>query len=276
MLTLQVILMSYFARNPETEQSIAGKWLLILYTPVAKAFDKTTSGVASFFSGFTELRGAKEENTRLKSEIEQLIAERDSAREEASKLKSLEEQFAMPPRPQYPVLAANVISRNPKVWFKTLYLDRGTLDGVRRNMPVATPQGIVGRVISVGPNYSQVQVITDTAAGAGAMLQTSRTMGVLSGTGTNRCDLKGISDALTVQAGDIVVTTGLDRIYPKGLVIGTVERIESDPNGPWHKITVVPTARVDSLEQVLIYLVEEKRLDAGEAPSRRAESAPRP
>ena len=139
-------------------------------------------------------------------------------------------------------------------------LSQQWLDGVKRDMPVATAGGIVGRVISVGPNFAMVQVITDKHAGVGAMLQASRAMGEIRGLDNDRCELKNVSTSEKVDVGESVVTTGLDRIYPKGLLVGTVERIEVDPNAPWHKIVVKPAAPVDRVEHVLVFLVEPKDL----------------
>jgi rod shape-determining protein MreC len=103
-------------------------------------------------------------------------------------------------------------------------------------------------------------VITDKHAGVGAMLQTSRAMGEIRGLDSNRSELKNISSSEKVEIGESIVTTGLDRIYPKGRLVGTVESVEADPNAPWHKIVVKPTAPVDRVEHVLVLLVEPKDL----------------
>jgi rod shape-determining protein MreC len=141
-----------------------------------------------------------------------------------------------------------------------LTVDRGALDGVKLNMPVAMAGGIVGRVVSLGPNWAMVQVITDKQAGVGAMLQTSRAMGEVRGLDNARCEIMNISSSENVQEGESIVTTGLDRIYPKGLLVGTVERIEEDPNAPWHRIIIKPAAPIDRAEHVLVLLVEPKDL----------------
>jgi rod shape-determining protein MreC len=125
-------------------------------------------------------------------------------------------------------------------------------------MPVVTNAGVVGRIISVGPNYSTVQVLTDKHAGLGAMLQQSRAMGEVRGLDSGLCELKNIRATEEVGIGEVVVTTGLDRIYPKGLMVGAVEQLENDPNAPWKKIIIKPAARLDRLEQVLVLLVEQK------------------
>jgi len=260
LLLIQLGVMSYNARPRDSEQSILRTWFLTIYTPVAGVIDRAVSGVTGAVSSYTDLRGVREENQGLREELDRITAERNAAVEEASRLRALEEQLAIPKSPPYKTLSANVVARDVSLWYQRLVINRGSLDGVRHNMPIATSNGVVGRVINVGPNFAQVQVITDTIAGAGAMLQSSRAMGEMRGTGTNRCEIKNVHSSEPVEVGETVVTSGLDRIYPKGLVIGTIESVENDPNGPWHKIIVAPAAKVDRIEHVLVLLVEEKDL----------------
>ena len=256
----QVVLMSTYARHPDSEQSVLRIWLVTGFAPVVGVADAILSSVKGTGASYVDVRHAREENLELREKVDQLTAERNNALERAAELDRLRTQLALPPRPQYRELAANVISRNASLWFRRLTIDRGTLDGVKRDMPVATAGGIVGRVISVGPNFAMVQVITDKHAGVGAMLQASRAMGEIRGLDNDRCELKNISTSEKVEVGESVVTTGLDRIYPKGLLVGTVESIEADPNAPWHKIVVKPAAPVDRIEHVLVFLVEPKDL----------------
>jgi rod shape-determining protein MreC len=265
LLLSQVILMSTNARHPESEQSFLRVWLVTAFSPVVHGADAVISSVRDTFSSYTANRHAREENAELREQIDQLTAERNKALERQAELDALRTQLALPARPQYREIAANVFSRDAVLWFRRLTIDRGTLDGVKRDMPVATAGGIVGRVISVGPNYAMVQVITDKHAGLGAMLQNSRATGEVHGLDNDRCELKNISTRENVEVGESVVTTGLDRIYPKGLLVGTVESIEADPNAPWHRIIIKPAAPVDRVEHVLVLLVEQKDLKLDEA-----------
>lgn len=260
LLLAQVVLMSTNARRPDSEQSVLRIWMVTALAPVVRVADSVFSSVKGAGASYIDVRHAREENLELREKVDQLTAERNKALERAAELDLLRTQLALPTRPQYRELAANVISRDASLWFRRLTIDRGTLDGVKRDMPVATAGGIVGRVISVGPNFAMVQVITDKHAGVGAMLQTSRAMGEIRGLDNDRCELKNISTSEKVEVGESVVTTGLDRIYPKGLLVGTVESIEADPNAPWHKIVVKPAAPVDRVEHVLVLLVEPKDL----------------
>jgi rod shape-determining protein MreC len=264
LLLFQVVLMSTNARHPDSEQSFLRIWLVTVFAPIVHGADAVLSSVKGLVSSYIDVRHAREENLELRERVDELIAERNKALERAADLDSIRTQLALPARPPYRELAANVISRDTTLWFRRLTLDRGTLDGVTRDMPVSAAGGIVGRIISVGPNFAMVQVITDKHAGVGAMLQNSRAMGEVRGLDNDRCELKNISTSENVEVGESVVTTGLDRIYPKGLLIGTAERIEADPNAPWHKIIIKPAAHVDRVEHVLVLLVEQKDLKLNE------------
>ncbi len=265
LLLSQVVLMSTNARHPDSEQSVLRVWMVTALAPVVRMGDSMLSSVKGAGASYIDVRHAREENIELREKVDQLTAERNNALERAAELDLLRTQLALPTRAQYRELAANVISRDASLWFRRLTIDRGTLNGVKRDMPVITAGGIVGRIISVGPNFAMVQVITDKHAGVGAMLQASRAMGEIRGLDNDRSELKNISTSERVEVGESVVTTGLDRIYPKGLLVGTVESIEADPNAPWHKIVVKPAAPVDRVEHVLVLLVEPKdlRIDEG-------------
>jgi rod shape-determining protein MreC len=264
LLLTQVVLMSTNARHPDSEQSVLRVWMVTAFAPVVRVGNVMLSSITGAGASYIDVRHAREENIELRERVDQLTAERNNALERAAELDLLRTKLALPTRPQYRELAANVISRDASLWFRRLTIDRGTLNGVRRDMPVTTAGGIVGRIISVGPNFAMVQVITDKHAGVGAMLQASRAMGEIRGLEKDRTELRNISTSEKVEVGESVVTTGLDRIYPKGLLVGTVESIEADPNAPWHKIVVKPAAPVDRVEHVLVLLVEPKDLKIDE------------
>lgn len=264
LLVFQLLLMSLTAKNPDNEESLLRTWTLTVFSPVIKAGDAVLSGISGTVGGIGELRRASKENVALREEVERLTAELNETREKAAQLESLRSAYGLEGTPAYQRVNATVIARDTSLWFKRLTIDKGTLDGVKRNMPVVTAQGIVGRVISVGPNFAQIQVITDSNAGAGVMLQGTRAPGVLKGLNNARCEIRNINSTEEVNEGDKVVTTGLDRIYPKGLVVGTIERVENDANGPWKKIIVNPAAAVDRVENVFVLLVAAKDIVAEE------------
>jgi rod shape-determining protein MreC len=268
LLLSQVILMSTNARRGQGDETLLRVWVMTLVTPVAEGANKITSSVSDVVASYTDLRHAREENVELKERNQQLTEELNAVRERVAELEQLRAERALPPLVQFRQIAGNVIARDTSLWFRRLVIDRGSIDGVKRDMPVVATGGVVGRVIAVGPNFSMIQVITDKHAGLGAMLQGSRAMGELrgevSGTDSNYLELRNISSTENVQPGESVVTTGLDRIYPKGLLVGTVERVEENPNAPWHTIIIKPAAQVDRVEHVLVLLVEPKDLKIDE------------
>lgn len=261
LLLSQVILMSYNARRPDSEQSILRTWIMTPLSFVERLVNSVASAITGTVASYVDLRHARAENIDLREKNDEMLAALNDARERAAELDRLRTQIALPAHTPYRELAANVIARDSSNWFRRITLDRGTLDGVRLNMPVTTAGGVVGRVVAVGPNFAMVQVITDKQAGLGAMLQGSRAMGEVRGLESiSRCELKNVRAGETVQEGEAVITTGLDRIYPKGLLIGTVESIDSEPNAAFNRIIVKPAAPLDRLEYVLVLLVEQKDL----------------
>jgi rod shape-determining protein MreC len=233
---------------------------MTIYAPFLKGANFVITKGGGVVSDYTELRGAREENKVLKAQLDQVTQELNQSREQAAQDSQIRAAYGVPAQSDYHKVAANVIARDASIWFRRLTIDRGTNDGVTFSMPVATASGIVGRVVALGPNFAEVQLITDRHAGAGAMLQKSRDMGVVKGLDNGRCELRDIPSGKEVQVGDIVESTGLDGVYPKGLVIGTIESVEDDPNAPWHRLIVRPGAPLDRLEYVMVLLVEPRDL----------------
>jgi rod shape-determining protein MreC len=236
------------------------KWVLTALSPPLRAGNWVLGEITGSVNGYIALRGAHEENIHLREEVDRLTRERDEAREEAAEDARLRTQLGIVALPQFRQVAATVISRDPSIWFKRLIINRGSMDGIKPNMPVIAASGVVGRVTEVGPDCAMIQVITDRHAGVGAILQQSGSMGEVRGLDSADCEMKDVGSNVDVQPNEPIVTTGLDGIYPKGITIGTVESVQNDPNAPWLKIVVRPTAPVDRLENVIVLLVEPKDL----------------
>jgi rod shape-determining protein MreC len=260
LLVSQVLLMSFSARHPDSDQSVLRTWLIAAYAPLLKGGSFVISKASGVVGDYTQLKGARDENKALKAQLDQVTEELNQNREKVAQDSEIRAAYGVPTQSNYHKIAANVIARDASIWFRRLTIDRGTNDGVKFSMPVATATGIVGRVVALGPNFAEVQLITDRHAGVGAMLQKSRDMGVVKGLDNGRCELRDIPSGKDVQTGDIVESTGLDGIYPKGLVIGTIESVEDDPNAPSHRLVLKPAAPLDRLEFVMVLLVEPKDL----------------
>ncbi|MGB2636937.1 MAG: rod shape-determining protein MreC [Candidatus Acidiferrum sp.] len=156
---------------------------------------------------------------------------------------------------QVPMVGARVIAASAGTASRTIEVDRGERDGIRRNMAVITPDGAVGKVIEVYRDTAQVLLLTDKDGGAGAMLVDSRTQGVVGGTGEPMIQMKYVANEDTVSVGEKIVTSGMDKIFPRDIPVGTV--VESKAGNTFKQIRVEPAARLDRLEAVIVLLSQE-------------------
>lgn len=271
LLLLNLVLMTYNVRrlSPEdgTEQTVLRVWTVSLLAPIQNWVGTALDFVGSFWSGYLDLRGAREENEHLRVENAQLRQENEvktAAAAEATRLKQLLE---LQDQTKYPFVVAGVVARDATTWFRRVTIDKGSLRGIKLNMPVVTPGGLVGRIVAVGPNAAEVMLITDEHAGAGARLVNSRAAGEIEGRGDGFMRLRSISSILEVKEDDreAIVTSGLDRIFPQGILVGYVERVTPGAGAMPHDILVRPAAPLDRLEEVMVLLVEPRDLWTPEA-----------
>jgi rod shape-determining protein MreC len=228
-----------------------------IFSPIQRLIAGAVYGVKSGWSGYIGLRGVRQEKERLEERLratESLLQERQQQAQEAVRLRELLElRQALPLQ----TIAAEVIARDGVPWFRTILVDKGTADGVDLDDPVIASSGVVGRVIAVGPRAAKVQLLVDRDSGVGARIERSRVTGVIAGqvgsanTGSSDLQLKYVPALAEVVAGDVVVTSGLDGIFPKGLVIGRVRSVAA-PSGLFKDVVVAPSARLEKLEEVMV------------------------
>jgi rod shape-determining protein MreC len=249
-------LMSWNAKDAETGQPVVKAWMQSLFTPVQTATTGVGGAGVGFFRRLADLWQAQAENEALRlrvAEAENELREARQARDENERLKKL---LDFTKDVTYQSIPARVVARDPSVWFNSLIINRGSTSGIDLDMPVVTPEGIVGRVVGVGPVSAQVMLITDERSAAGAVvgqLGQSNALGSVRGFGKNGLlEMRYVSGLETVNAGDYVVTTGQDRIYPPGLSVGTVVEVIPGSATTPHIIRVKPGARLDSLQEVAV------------------------
>lgn len=249
-------LMTWDARDAVTKQRVIRVWAQSAVSPFQRGVTGIGGAGRGFFERIGNLWNASAENEGLKrrlAETENELRDARQARDENERLKKL---LDFKEGAGYGVVPALVIARDPSVWFNSVHLNRGTLQGVDVNMPVATSEGIVGRVVAVGPISAQVMLLTDERSAAGAVvgqLGGSNAIGSVRGYGKNGLlEMRYVSGLEPVNIGDYVVTTGQDGIYPPGLNVGTVvDKRDGSATTP-HTIFVRPGARLDSLEEVAV------------------------
>lgn len=221
--------------------------------PVQSVFARATEAVTGLWRHYLDLVGVSEENDRLRKEIKRYIAINAEYREAVATNVRLNQLLDLAHSLEQPVLTAHVIGRDPALWFKTITIDKGISSGVEKGMPVVTVEGVVGQVINVSPRFAKVLLATDPNSAVDAILQTSRALGIVKGNGQGyRMDY--VLREKEVAKDDLVVTSGMGGVFPKGLLVGRVSEVGKDKRGMFHTITVQPAVDFRELEYVTIIL----------------------
>ncbi len=267
----QVLLLAFQVRHGpggrDKNVPLIRYWAVEAIMPFERAGSWMFSGVGGVWSGYIDLRHARKENVDLRAENGELKLRNhqlETEIEQARRLGALLE--FRHDHPEAPMVAADVVATTRAMAAAhviggsadpishTVFIDRGTHDGIRREMAVITPDGIVGKIVEVFPHASQVQLISDRESGVGAMFAASHAHGIVKGTGDPDPELNYIDNDEKVHVGDEIITSGEDRIYPKGLAVGVVT--DDKAASPFQVIHIRPAAHLDRLEDVLVLLTE--------------------
>jgi len=205
--------------------------------------------VGDWFAGLGVSRSEADALRQQNDELRARLAELEEARQENERLRALVD-FAE--ERKFTQLGARVIGRPSSTWEGVIAIDRGTADGVRAGMPVLAAQGLVGQIMETAAHSSRVRLITDQQSGVAGMLQSSRVVGIVQGSIDRTLSLNFVSKDSTPTVGDVVITSGLGGVYPKGLVIGDVTAVDSRRADLYPRITLVSRVPVDALEEVLV------------------------
>jgi rod shape-determining protein MreC len=239
-------------------QSLLHRMVFSLLSPPQRLVGGTLSGVAGIWDRYIDLRGVRGENEQLRQRVGELDQALRESRTLARETERLREVLGLQRILPHESIAAEVIAREGLPWFRTITVDRGSEAGVALNAPAISSSGVVGRVVAVGPWAARVQLLLDRDCGVGVMIESSGVTGVVSGqvgladSGTGDLVMNYVPAHAEIEAGDVVVTSGLDRIFPKGLMVGRVRSVGSDASGLFREVRVTPSARFDRLEQVLL------------------------
>lgn len=250
-LLAQLLLLAYQIRRPDAGGvRLLQLWSVRAVLPVARASHAAVAGGEALVGNYILLRHARLQARSLAAELRQARAENLQLRADAAENARLNALLGFHPRQVERLLPAAVIGGSASPDSQVLYVNRGAADGVSRNMPVLCPSGVVGKITQTFGHESEVLLITDPGSGVGAMLADSHGHGVLWGRGPDETALRFVSRHEQVRAGEAVVTSGEDQIFPAGLPLGSVTRVR--PGQPFWSITVRPAADAAALQNVLI------------------------
>ncbi|HXY47981.1 MAG TPA: rod shape-determining protein MreC [Terriglobales bacterium] len=239
-------------RTTDTESSrLIRIWAVNAVTPFEKILVWIESATSGVWHNYFYLRGIRAENRDLKEQIQKLRLEQVRLSEDAEQARRLQALFAFKEQYIQKTTPAQVIGSSGSVHSRIIYIDKGESDGIRPDMAVITPDGIVGKVFKAYRSTAQILLIDDQTSGVGAILERSRLQGILRGTANGEVVLEKVMTDEPVQKGEKVLTSGGDRIFPKGLPVGTVTSVSPGAE-LFLNIQVRPAANLGKLEEVLV------------------------
>jgi rod shape-determining protein MreC len=243
-------------------------WTVTAFTPIEKMFVSTGHFFSNGWHNYADLRGVRKQNRELQDEVARLQMEQVRLKQDADQARRLQALLDFKEKFISKTVAAQVIGTSGTEQSRVIIIDKGSRDGIRQDMAVITPDGIVGKIKDAFPLSSQVLLINDHDSGAGVILESSRLQGIVKGTPLGELQIADIMSDEKVEPGERLITSGGDRIYPKGYAVGTV--ISSTPdkdNDPFLAIKIKPAADLSRLEEVLVITKIAEDTQAGEGPT---------
>lgn len=209
-------------------------------------------GISGVWYGYIHLIGVQQENEALRAEIARIRGENNLLKEEGALAERLQVVLDYKQSAPFNLVAASVIGRQPSHWYQTVIVNKGEAQGVKVDMGVITPEGIVGKVIKTGPRHAQVLLMTDRNSAIAAIVQRTRDEGIIQGIEEGAIRLKYLPHFSEVVVGDVLVTSGLEGSFAKGLKIGEIEKVEKREHELFLQVKVTPQIDFSKLEEVLI------------------------
>src|SRR5271170_1306342 len=248
-------------------------WAVGMVTPLEKALVWTQTSTGNLWRNYFYLRGVRAENRSLKAQIERMSLEQVRMSQDADQARRLQALLAFKEQFISQTMAAQVIGGSGSELSRSVFIDKGYNDGIRPDMAVITADGIVGKVLRAerdNRHVSEVLLIDDQTSGVGAILDKTRLQGILNGTPTGEVVLEKVMSDETVPAGEMVLTSGGDGIFPKGLLVGRVTRVTTGSE-LFLNIRVRPAANLSKLEEVLVVTkIDERQAEPDQTGATRA------
>jgi rod shape-determining protein MreC len=221
------------------------------FAEVQRATASMVGSVQEGWQNYFALQQIRQENEDLKRRVARLEIRLQQERAQADQTRTLQQLLGLKQEVAPTTEAANVIGASADAYFRTISIDKGTADGLKQDMAVIAPAGVVGRIILPTSRASKVQLLIDRNAAAAAIVERSRAQGVVIGNGSGTLTMSYLPGTADLQVGDRIVTAGIDRIYPKGFVIGQIESLQRGA-GEYSAIVIKPAVDFSSLEAVLV------------------------
>src|SRR3954470_22509559 len=244
--------------QPNRSTPLMRVWVMSVITPIEKMVVSSSHGVRDTWNDYVNLRGVRQENRELKAQVERMRIDQVRLQEDAQQGRRLQGVLHFKEQFISETLAAQVIGSSGSEQSRVIYIDKGSNDGLKTNMPVITPEGVVGKIVQPLANTSVVLLVTDPAWGVGGVLEKSRLQGIAKGTPGGDLKFSNILADEKVEAGEHVLTSGGDGIFPKGLPLATVSELLKRED-MFLNIRLAPATNLSRLEEVLVITKIEER-----------------
>ncbi len=251
LLLMSLSLLSISVRSKPNRDPLA-EFVLLVFSPLQGATEWVRRGLSNAWFGYVYLVGARAENEHLRERVSGLEADVVRLGELEQTNARLTDLLRFRPALPIEVRGARVVARDPQHWFRSLVIDLGRQDGLRPGLAVLAPKGAVGRVVEVGRAASRIMLLTDNDSGIAAIVQRSRAEGIVQGARDQGCRMNYLRRDVDVSVGDKVVTSGLDGIFPKGILIGEITEISLEHRDLLLSARVEPSVRLADLEEVMV------------------------
>jgi rod shape-determining protein MreC len=223
-------------------------------SPFQKGASFVVKSVQGTFQQYVFLINLEEENRMLKQKVAQLQEEHHRMKEIKLANERLRELLQFRQKNSSSMIGAEVIGEDPSSWFKSVTIDKGERDGVKKGMAVISSAGVIGQILKTASHYAIVLLLTDYNSAIDSIVQRTRAKAIVEGKGENRCQLKYLLRADEVVVGDVVVTSGLGGNFPKGLMIGEVKKVDKKGHGVFQYAELVPSVDLTQLEEVFVIM----------------------
>jgi rod shape-determining protein MreC len=246
-----LFLTAYSSRYPAVAR-VGNSAVLELTAPIARVANAIGNGAQSLVNRYLYLVSTAKENEALTRRVQELESKLGMLSEFEAENDRLRSVLSFSSERQLRGTVASVIGADASGWIRGLVIDRGSSHGLRAGMAVVHPRGVVGQITSVGSNSARVLLVNDHSSGVDVLLQGSRVRGVLEGAGESACELKFVTKENSVKVGEVVVTSGMDQVFPKGLVVGTVSTVSIQTGTLFQTVEVQPTVDFARIEEVVV------------------------
>jgi rod shape-determining protein MreC len=252
LVTVNILLLAVTTRRPTSFG--VGRAMMAFAAPFQDLATRAVNAAEGIWRDYVFLVSVSRENEQLKQELGQALQGNIQQRELELENNRLRELLGFKRSLPGPAIAAEIIGKDPSAWFKSVIVDKGQLDGLQRGLPAVTSLGVVGQIVETSNHQSRLMLIIDRNSAADALVQRTRARGIVKGTSGDECYLDYVLYEDDVRIGDLVISSGFDGVYPKGLLIGTVTAVNFQGSDFFKQVKITPAVDFDKIEEVLVVL----------------------